>query len=149
MVHPFRSSLSLFLIGGLLLTQVAPAQAPPAAAPPAPSPTVPGGFNLPNAPLLDVIDILARDLHINYILDSRIPRTSTVTINTYGTIRAEDMRPIFETILRMNNLVMVQVGNIYRISPANEVSHLPISPQVNLKDFPDDERILLNMIFLK
>ena len=144
MVHPFRSSLSLFLIGGLLL-----AQAPPAAAPPAPSPTVPGGFNLPNAPLLDVIDILARDLHINYILDSRIPRTSTVTINTYGTIRAEDMRPIFETILRMNNLVMVQVGNIYRISPANEVSHLPISPQVNLKDFPDDERILLNMIFLK
>jgi general secretion pathway protein D len=149
MVHPLRSSLSLLLIGGLLLAQAPPAAAPPATVPAAPAPTVPGGFNLPNAPLLDVIDILARDLHLNYILDARIPRNSTVTINTYGTIRAEDMRPIFETILRMNGLVMVQVGNIYRISPANDVSHLPISPQVNMKDFPDDERILLNMIFLK
>ena len=71
---------------------------------------MPGGFNLPNAPLLEVIDILARDLHINYILDSRV-KGGTVTINTYGTIRAEDMRPILETILRMNGLAMVQVGN--------------------------------------
>ena len=122
-----------------------PAAAPAPAPPP---PTVPGGFNLPNAPLLEVIDILARDLHINYILDSRV-KGGTVTINTYGTIRAEDMRPILETILRMNGLAMVQVGNIFRISPAGEVSHLPISPQVNMKDFPDDERTLLNMVFLK
>ncbi len=103
---------------------------------------------MPNAPLLEVIDILARDLHINYILDSRV-KAGSVTINTYGTIRAEDMRPILETILRMNGLTMVQVGNLYRISPATEVSHLPISPQVNMKDFPEDERTLLNLIFLK
>ncbi|MDQ6678866.1 MAG: hypothetical protein M3Z09_16400, partial [Acidobacteriota bacterium] len=145
-----RSTLSLILAAGILLPQT-PAP-PPAAAPAVPPvtapPTVPGGFNLPNAPLLEVIDILARDLHINYILDSRV-KGGSVTINTYGTIRAEDLRPILETILRMNGLVMVQVGNLFRISPANEVSHLPISPQVNMKDFPDDERILLNLIFLK
>ncbi len=145
MVQPFRWSLSAFLIPCLLLAQAPPAAAPVPAAPP---PTVPGGFNLPNAPLLEVIDILARDLHINYILDSRV-KGGSVTINTYGTIRAEDMRPILETILRMNGLAMVQVGNLYRISPATEVSHLPISPQVNMKDFPEDERTLLNLIFLK
>ncbi len=135
-----RSFLSLSVVCSLLV-----AQAPPPAAPP---PTVPGGFNLPNASLLDVIDIIARDLHINYILDSRV-KGGTVTINTYGTIRAEDLRPILETILRMNGLVMVQVGNLYRISPAAEVSHIAISPQVNMKDFPDDERVLLNLVFLK
>jgi len=145
MAQPFRWSLSAFLIPCLLLAQAPPAAAPVPAAPP---PTVPGGFNLPNAPLLEVIDILARDLHINYILDSRV-KGGSVTINTYGTIRAEDMRPILETILRMNGLAMVQVGNLYRISPATEVSHLPISPQVNMKEFPDDERTLLNLIFLK
>ena len=60
------------------------------------------------------------------------------------------MRPILETILRMNGLAMVQVGNIcIAFRPAAEVSHLPISPQVNMKDFPDDERTLLNLIFLK
>ena len=154
-------SLRAFVAAGLVI-ELALAQAPPPAAAPAPQaapapatvpaappPTVPGGFNLPNAPLLEVIDILARDLHINYILDSKVPRNGTVTINTYGTIRAEDMRPILETILRMNGLVMVQVGNIYRISQAVDVSHLPISPQVNMKDFPEDERTILNMIFLK
>lgn len=145
MVQPLRSLLSTFVIAGLLLAQAPPAAAPVPATPP---PTVPGGFNLPNAPLLEVIDILARDLHLNYILDSRV-KGGSVTINTYGTIRAEDMRPILETILRMNGLTMVQVGNIYRISPATEVSHLPISPQVNMKDFPEDERTLLNLIFLK
>ncbi len=149
MYSSLRSFLSLTLITGLCLAQTPPATAPAAApAPATPPPTVPGGFNLPNAPLLEVIDILARDLHINYILDSRV-KGGSVTINTYGTIRAEDMRPILETILRMNGLAMVQVGNIFRISPAGEVSHLPISPQVNMKDFPDDERTLLNMVFLK
>ncbi len=145
MIQSFRWSLSAVLVPCLLLAQAPPAAAPVPAAPP---PTVPGGFNLPNAPLLEVIDILARDLHINYILDSRV-KGGSVTINTYGTIRAEDMRPILETILRMNGLAMVQVGNLYRISPATEVSHLAISPQVNMKDFPDDERTLLNLIFLK
>ena len=44
---------------------------------------------------------------------------------------------------------MVQVDNIYRIVPTSEVSRLPISPTANGKDLPDDERIVINLVFLK
>ena len=133
-----------------------PAQAPPAttapaqttpAAPSGPPVTVPGALNLTNASLTEVIDILARDLHINYILDPKVK--GSVTINTYGEIRAVDMRNLLETILRMNNFSMVQVGNIYRIVPAVDTARLPITPQANSKDLPDDERMVLNLVFLK
>jgi type II secretory pathway component GspD/PulD (secretin) len=60
-----------------------PAQTQPAQAQPAPAPIVPGGLNLNNASLIEVINLLAQDLHINYILDSSV-KGGTVTINTYG-----------------------------------------------------------------
>src|ERR1700691_5511169 len=59
----------------------AQAQQPPPPAAPAPAtqtqpalppPTVPGGLNLNNASLFEVINLLAQDLHINYILDSGV-----------------------------------------------------------------------------
>ena len=103
----------------------APAQPAPAPGPPAV--TVPGGLNLNNASLLEVINLLAQDLHINYILDASV-KGGTVTINTYGAVRDVDLRPLLETILRMNNLAMVQVGNIYRIIPAANIARQPVSP---------------------
>src|SRR5215472_3997183 len=134
------------------------AGAPPNAAAPAPAPqtqaaappanvTVPGSLNLTNASLLEVIDLLARDLHMNYILDPRVK--GSVTINTYGEIKATDLRPLLETILRMNGFQMVQVGNMYRIVPVQEAGRLPISPQANATNLPDDERMVLNLVFLK
>lgn len=100
-----------------------------------------------NASLIEVIDILARSLKINYILDPRIK--GTVTINTYGTIRPVDERQFLETILRINGAAMVQVGDLYRIVPVNEVGRLPIQPLVDTRNLPDDERVVLNLIFLK
>ncbi|MEK7404916.1 MAG: type II secretion system secretin GspD [Acidobacteriota bacterium] len=125
-----------------------PLSPPPAAAvqaAPAPS----GGFvlNLQNANLTEVLDILARRLKINYILDPRV--RGAVTLNTYGEIRPLDVRPLLETILRVNGAAMVQVGEIYRIVPLSDASRLPLSPQVDIKSFPEDERLLLNLVFLK
>jgi general secretion pathway protein D len=124
-------------------------QNPPAtqpAQPAAPNPVV-GGFNLTNGSLLEVIDSLARELHINYILDPRVK--GSVTINTYGEVKAMDLRPLLETILRMNGFQMVQVGNMFRIVPVAEAAQLPVSPEANANNLPDDERIILNLIFLK
>jgi general secretion pathway protein D len=87
-------------------------------------------------------------LKISYILDAKV-KGGSVTINTYGEMKVSDLRPILETILRMNGLAMVQVGNLYRIVPMGDSTRLPIRPQVNMKDFPDDESMLLNMVFLK
>ncbi|HYZ86935.1 MAG TPA: type II secretion system secretin GspD [Bryobacteraceae bacterium] len=122
----------------------APAQQPPVTLPP--SPTT-GGLNLQNASLVEVIDILARQLKINYILDPRVK--GAVTINTYGETKNLDNRALLDLILRINGAAMIQVGEIYRIVPLPDVKSLPLPPQVNAKEIPEDDRTMLNLIFLK
>jgi general secretion pathway protein D len=158
MTNLFRArsiaSCVLALAAGSARSQQPPAAQPqPAqtqAAQAAPAPTVPGGLNLNNASLIEVINLLAQDLHINYILDSSV-KGGTVTINTYGPVRDLDLRPLLETILRMNGLAMVQVGNIYRIIPAANIARQPVSPitQTDASKIPDDERLVLNLVFLR
>lgn len=131
-----------------------PASAPPvtatsgplqtAAQQPAPANMV---LNLPNASLREVIDMLARRLKINYIIDKRV--NGEVTMQTYGEIKGVDVRSLLETILRINGAAMVQVGDIYRIVPTTEVIRLPITPSRDTKDLPDDDRMVMNLIFLK
>ncbi len=126
------------------------AQQPPAQTQPAqPAVTVPGAFKFNGASLLEVIDILAGELHINYVVDPSI-KGGTVTMTTYGTVRDVDIRPLLETILRMNNLAMVQVGEFYRIVPAGNIAQQPVSPvsQTDSSKMPDDERLVLNLVFL-
>ena len=145
------SNGQLVLIGALMVGALS-AQQPPAVQtqPAAPAPTVPGGLNLNNASLLEVVNLLAQDLHINYIVDPAV-KNGTVTINTYGQVRDVDLRPLLETILRMNNLAMVQVGNIYRIVPAANIARQPVSPisQPDPSKISDDERLVLNLVFLR
>ena len=127
-----------------------PTPATAAAETPAPRPkpvSVPPGLNLTNASLVEVIDILARDLKINYILDPKV--TGKVTINTYGELRAVDIQNLLETILRMNGYAMVQVGNLYRIVPSAEAARLPVQPSADAKNLTDSEQPVLNLIFLK
>lgn len=153
----FRRGLIACIVS--LATFSMPAQqapAPPAAPPPPqtqaaqPAVTVPGAFNFSGASLFEVINILAGELHINYIIDPTI-KGGTVTMNTYGAVRDVDIRPLLETILRMNNLAMVEVGNIYRIIPAANVARQPVSPvtQADAAKIPDDERLVLNLVFLR
>ena len=70
--------------------------------------------------LVEVIDILAQKLKINYILDPKV--NGKVTINTYGDIKPVDVRQLLDTILRINGAVMVQVGDLYRIVPAADAA---------------------------
>ena len=88
-----------------------------------------GGFLLNNVSLTEMIDILAKRLKINYILDPAVK--GSVTIYTYGEVRPVDLMPLMETILRVNGATMVQVGDLYRIVPIKAVSQLPLSPMVN------------------
>src|SRR5262249_22069493 len=71
------------------------------------------------------------------------------TIHTYGEVKPTDLMPLLETVLRINNQAIVKVGDLYRIVPVSAVPNLPLKPQVNAKDLPDDEKIIMNMIFLK
>jgi general secretion pathway protein D len=128
----------------------APAQPPataPATAPATPAAGALGGLNFYNVSLVEVIDILAQKLKINYILDPKV--NGKVTINTYGDIKPVDVRQLLDTILRINGAVMVQVGDLYRIVPAADAVRLPISPRVAGGDLPTGEEVVLNLVFLQ
>lgn len=106
-----------------------------------------GGLNLQNVSLLEVLDFLARDLKLNYILDPRVQ--GSVTLNTYGPVRDLDRRELLDTILRINGAALVQTGNIYRVVPLAELASMPLTPQQDMKNIPEDDRAMLNLIFLK
>jgi general secretion pathway protein D len=107
------------------------------------------GFLLGGVSLSEMIEILAKMMKINYILDPRVK--GSVTVYTYGEVKPVDLMPFMQTILRVNGAAMVKVGDLYRIVPLNTVSNLPLSPVVNAdpKTLPDDERMILNLVFLK
>lgn len=126
-------------------TKPAPPEQAPVTLTPAPS----GGLvlNLQNASLIEVIDILARRLRINYILDPRVK--GAVTLNTYGELKEVDIRALLDLILRINGFAMVEVGEIHRIVPLPELSRQPLPPTVNPKTVPENEQMALNLVFLK
>jgi len=130
-------------------------QAPAATTPATPAqtrstpPTIYGGLALNNASLTEVIDLLAQKLKINYILDPRVK--GGVILNTYGETKDIDTRSLLETILRINGFGMVQQGDLYRIVPLTDISHLPIPPETKTdpNSIPEDDRTMLNLVFLK
>jgi general secretion pathway protein D len=136
----------------------APAQQAPAQQPP-PQPAAaqqtqaqqaaPAGpvLNLQDASLTQVVDQLARQLKINIQIDPRVK--GTITLNTYGETRNLDPRNLLDMILRVNGYGMVQEGEIYRIVPLADVVRQPIPFQVNGKDIPSDDQLMLNLVFLK
>ncbi len=107
-----------------------------------------GGFMLENVSLNELIDIMARRLKINYLLDPRF-KGGNVTIHTYGEMKPTDLMPLLETILRVNGAALVKVGDIFRVVPLERVASLPLTPSINGKTFPEDERMALNLVFLK
>ncbi len=106
-----------------------------------------GPINLQNASLVEVINDLARILKINYILDKRV--SGSVTISTYGETKNIDTRNLLDLILRINGFAMIQVGDVYRIVPLTDVNRLPLKPETNSKNIPEDDRTMLNLVFLK
>jgi general secretion pathway protein D len=126
-------------------TQAQPAKPAP---PPETLPSSPtGGLMLQNASLVQVIDVLARQLKINYILDPSVK--GAVTINTYGDTSRLNNRQLLDTILSINGYAMVQEGDIYRIVPMASAARLGMPMQVNEKPEAEDDRVMMNLIFLK
>ncbi|MEQ1885760.1 MAG: hypothetical protein ABL967_11915, partial [Bryobacteraceae bacterium] len=130
-------------------TPVPQAQAPATAqqAVAAPAPVRIGNLSLQNASLTEVIDQLARQLKINYILDPAVK--GSIVLNTYGDTSNLDARNLLDLILRINDAGMVREGELYRIVPLKQVPRLPIQPEVNPRNIPEDDQPMLNLIFLK
>ena len=102
-----------------------------------------------NVSLTEVIDLLARQLKLNYILDPRV--RGGVILNTYGEVKDVDTRSLLDTILRINGAALVKQGNIYRIVPLADISHLPMPPETKTdsSDINEDDQAMFNLVFLK
>ncbi|MGC2657295.1 MAG: hypothetical protein WA324_04910 [Bryobacteraceae bacterium] len=144
------------------LNQPQPAPAPPPTLPPGQAPAASngpaapaisgtiqfGGFTLQNASLTEVVDTLARQLKINYILPKGFG--GSVTLNTYGDTKSIDARKLLDLILRINGYGMVQAGDVYRIVPLNDISHQPLKPErLDTGEIDEEDSPMLNLVFLK
>jgi general secretion pathway protein D len=108
---------------------------PPSVTPtPLPSQTMPPGpptrpsvvFNFDNADIYEVIRVMAEILKINYIIDPKVK--GVVNIHTSGQISAEDVFPIFQSVLRLSGATAVKKDGIYEIVPVIDAKKLPIPP---------------------
>jgi general secretion pathway protein D len=134
--------------------QAQPAQPSPAKPEPpketaAPPPKVStGALNLNNAALSEVVDVLCRTLKINYIVDQKI--TGAVTVNTYGETKDIDARALLDMLLRINGYAMVQVGEFHRIVKLADAARQPLEAAPReAASIPEDDQIMLNLVFLK
>src|SRR5437660_11754612 len=118
-----RSSVAV-LVAIPMLAQ--PPAAPAPQTPPAPQVQI-GALNLTNASLTEVIDSIARQLKINISVDPAVK--GSVTLNTYGDPRSIDARNLLDQLLHINEAVMVQEGDIYRIIPIKNLARQPLRPQ--------------------
>jgi general secretion pathway protein D len=133
-------------------TAATPVSSPPQATqpePPQPAAAAPplAPFSLQNADLVSVIEQLARLAKINYVLDPRVK--GSVTLNTYGENKNVNPREMLDAILHMNGFTMVQTGDLYHIMPMVDIARMALRPESLEKDIPDDERPMMNLIFLK
>ena len=136
----------------------APAVTPPITpvTPPSPpvSPTPPrmgSGvvFNFDNADIYEVIRVMGEILKINYIVDPKVK--GLVNIHTSGQISAEDVFPIFQSILRLNGATAVKKDGIYEIVPLSDAKKLPVPPSTTLEPgkSPSQERYTIQIVSLK
>jgi general secretion pathway protein D len=112
-----------------------PVTGPPPASPPAAKPpeTAKGSkfvLNFDNADLFEVIRVMAEMMKMNYVIDPRVK--GSVNIHTSGQISAEEVFPIFQSILKLNGATAVQKGPIYEIVPFGDAKKLytvPLTPR--------------------
>jgi general secretion pathway protein D len=127
-------------------TPATPAAQPP---PSTPAPQVSAAdLALQNAALGEVVDRLARQLHFILVLPPG-GLTGSVSINSYGETRSLDARNLLDLVLRINGYAGVQEGEVYRVVKTADLMHQPIPIQSVTHDIPEDDQMMLNLIFLK
>jgi len=126
---------------------------PPPPPPPAKPKEPPKGagfvFNFDNADLYEVIRVIADIMKINYLIDPKVK--GVVNIHTSGQITAEDVFPIFQTILKLNGATAVKKENIYEIVPLGDAkkSYIPLTTLVETGKSLPEEKYTIQIISLK
>jgi general secretion pathway protein D len=143
MNSPLRKCLAAFLT--LALWGQNP---PPPAAQPAPlaqlDPNASISLRLPGADLMTVVSIIAGELKMNWVADPQVK--GTVTINTMGDVKRSDLLPLLQAILRVNGATAVENNGLWRIVPIKDATHAAVSPTLDARKFPVDDRLMLDVV---
>ena len=128
-----------------------PSPKPPPPPPPPAKPAARGPgfvFNFDNADLYEVIRVMAEIMKINYMIDPKVK--GVVNIHTSGQISAEDVLPIFQTILKLNGATAVKKDNVYQIVPFGDAKKLRVTPSTSeAAKIPPDEKYIIQIVPLK
>jgi len=92
-------------------------------------------LNFQNANLLEVVKVILGDmLEINYTVDPSVQ--GTVSMQTTGALRRDDLIPTLELLLRMNSAALITSQGVYRIVPlANAMAEVR-APQLGDSSLP-------------
>lgn len=86
-------------------------------------------LNFDGADIRDVAKVIFDTLKQNFIVDPQV--RGEVTVQTSHPLTREQLLPTFETILRMNQAVLVREGNLYKILPAaGALSQAHLAPRL-------------------
>jgi len=86
-------------------------------------------LNFENADLREVVKFIMTDLLAqNYILSPAVQ--GRVTVQTSSPIRRSDLLPTLETLLKVNNAVIVTDNDLIRILPVSQANRGHLSPRV-------------------
>lgn len=102
-------------------------------------------LNFDNADVPTVVRTLAQLLGINYILEPTVG-PGRVTIHASGKFAKEELFPILETLLEVNNLTITRAGPLYRIGPLAEARQRPLEAYVGRQAVAGGDRVIVQVI---
>ncbi len=120
-----------------------PARAVAQAPPPPLARTI--SLNFDNADVPSVVRTIAQLLGINYILEPTVG-PGRVTIHAGGRFAKEELFPILETILEVNNLTITKAGPLYRIGPLAEARQRPLEAYVGRAAVASGDKVIVQVI---
>ncbi|PID59151.1 type II secretion system protein GspD [candidate division KSB3 bacterium] len=138
--HSTQSDLDSPLPGALFQTTVFPERS-------ASSIDMPGvGLNFDNADIYDVTKVISEITKKSFIIDKDV--TGTVTIFSENPMTPDQVFELFRTVLELNGLAIVQVGDFYKISLRENAQqrYLSEDPGTVLQN---DDRLVTRVIKLK
>ena len=105
-------------------------------------------LNFEQTDIYEVITTLCELLKINYIIEGKVQ--GKITLQTFRKIPTKDLYSIFEQILAVNGITVVQSGNFYRFVPIRDSAKKPLSLHYgNNPNVPDKDRVVIQLIPLK
>jgi general secretion pathway protein D len=105
-------------------------------------------LNFEQTDIYEVITTFCELLKINYIIEGKIQ--GKITLQTFRKVPTKDLYSVFEQILAVNGITVVQSGNFYRFVPIRDSSKKPLNLYFGkTSNVPDKDRVVIQLIPLK